>query len=73
MAAMVTKLELINGEGKILTLTPQDNKDLFNAAQVHACMLLVDVFRVMGGKGRGREVRAEKNKKREKQRERGRQ
>ena len=39
MAAMVTKLELINGEGEILTLTPQDNKDLFNAAQV--CMLLI--------------------------------
>ena len=35
MAAMVTKLELINGEGKILTLTPQNNKDIFNAAQVY--------------------------------------
>ena len=46
MAAMVTKLELINGEGKILTLTPQNNKDLFNAAQV--CMPLVDVFRGQG-------------------------
>ena len=34
MAAVVTKLELITGEGKILTLTAQNNKDIFNAAQV---------------------------------------
>ena len=34
MAAMVTKLELITGEGKILTLSAQNNKDIFNAAQV---------------------------------------
>jgi hypothetical protein len=31
---MVTKLELINGEGMILTLSPQVNKDIFKAAQV---------------------------------------
>ena len=34
MAAMVTKLELITGGGKILTLSAQNNKDIFNAAQV---------------------------------------
>ena len=34
MAAMVTKLELITGEGKILTLSTQNNRDIFNAAQV---------------------------------------
>lgn len=39
MAAMVTKLELITGEGKILTLSAQDNKDIFNAAQVSLGLL----------------------------------
>ncbi len=52
MAAMVTKLELINGEGKILTLSPQNNKDFFNAAQVYHIMLLADMFRARG-KGKG--------------------
>ena len=69
MAAMVTKLELINGEGKILTLTPQNNKDFFNAAQVF--MLFVDVFRVMGARGerRRRELkRARSERKRERER-----
>ena len=34
IAAMVTKLELINGEGIILTLSAQHNEDIFKAAQV---------------------------------------
>ena len=34
MAAMVTKLELINGEGDVLTLTQQYNPEMFKAAQV---------------------------------------
>ena len=37
IAAMVTRLKLINGEGEILTLSPQENKDIFKAAQVHGC------------------------------------
>ncbi len=34
IAAMVTTLELINGDGMILNLSPQVNKDIFKAAQV---------------------------------------
>ena len=35
IAAMVTKLKLISGEGMILTLSAQDNEDIFKAAQVY--------------------------------------
>ena len=34
LAAMVTKLELITGEGQVLTLTQHTNQDIFKAAQV---------------------------------------
>lgn len=34
LAAMVTKLELITGQGDVLTLTPQDDQDVFKAALV---------------------------------------
>jgi hypothetical protein len=67
MAAMVTKLELINGEGKILTLSPQNNKDFFNAAQVF--ILLVGVFRARG-KGKERRGKGEGENEREMERER---
>ena len=34
LAAMVNKLEMINGEGTVLTLSAQVNEDIFKAAQV---------------------------------------
>ena len=37
IAAMVTKLKLINGEGMILTLSARNNEDIFKAAQVYYC------------------------------------
>ena len=38
MAAMVTNLELITGRGEILTLSTQEHKDIFKAAQVSWCL-----------------------------------
>ena len=38
MAAMVTNLELITGRGEILTLSTQEHKDIFKAAQVSLCL-----------------------------------
>jgi len=36
LAALVTRLKIVTGEGKILTLTEKDNNtDLFRAAQVY--------------------------------------
>ena len=34
IASLVTKLELITGEGETLILSPRRNQDIFKAAQV---------------------------------------
>ena len=52
IATLVTRLELVSGEGEILTLSPQDNPDIFKAAQVsettycpHPCKQIPDFQR----------------------------
>ena len=44
IAAMVSKMELITGEGKLLTLTPENNEDIFIAAQVCKSLLISKVY-----------------------------
>jgi hypothetical protein len=70
MAAMVTKLELINGEGKILTLSPQNNKDFFNAAQVFVLCYIGGCVYKSQGKGKLREEEGWRGRKREQDGER---
>ena len=48
LAAMVTKLELITGEGKVLTLAQKINQDIFKAAQVHTLRkICIHCFKVL--------------------------